>query len=985
MNKVKQLLILILLSLSIGLKSNAQTISGAEIYYNKISTNKFLITAQVYRPCNGNPLYTLNGFVIADTFKIAINFKRTYIQKINDTCGNPCNIQNTKSNVGFERHTFTDTIDFNKSPYDSIVKAGLCLLKFAIYHYRSSAISTHYPGNQVFYLDAQLNICNNSKSINSPIFSYDPKFNSACNQPMFYNPGPIDTLDYDSLSFELDIPAMDVNKLINYTGNFTKTIPLTPYCPPSPGIINCRALPSANPPRGFYFDSSLCQIVVTPAVCSEIASFKFKVKEWRRDSNGNYQYLGYISREFTINIIAMPDNIPPLYSGITKNFACNGSPICFTSTIKDLPFLPKQTTYDTVYWNWNHGITGANFQILNPTDREKTTQFCWTPKKNIPKHRFVFATAAWDKNCNSNIAQNGYYIQNYPLTEFNKKTSINACNLIYMNAWEKGNNKLYGTIDILDQNNKNIFHSTRNIDSFTINRNGTFYVFYKFTNLSNNFCLNTLIDTIQISNALYKGFETPTEDSNVCETFPAKLIFSPSSYKQNIYWNWYRNDTFLNNTDTAIFEVITKPSKYKLVLIDQKNCTATTLRNFNPYKNPSKLFYGNVYTCPQIEVNLTPNLSNLKPPLLKKWIFRSQTISADTLRFQPQHGEKISLHITDDNHCNVIDSLSYLLFPPVEFSLSNDSSMICKDSTVEIKTKNLKAVNPYNTYWKVNYIDSALLTNNTSIKFKITGNSTVNLEIIDNNKCKHSDSIKIKNLGHPKIQIDHNGGYCSGDSLWFKARIFNYNGPSTLEWKINQTVLKEKDSVLVIQSSKSFNISLLLKDLYQCSTQTSKNINLYDLPEFSISGDTFYNRFALVKLSTNQTFNSYQWSNGSLSQQNNFWASSLGGPGDYKIWCKVIDSNNCSNIQFKHIKTIDLPSDLYQLSNSIVKIFPNPFKNYLIIESNQNEKLTIYNNIGQIVFESDLKKGSNKLELREIVKGIYFIKIGDFSTSLIKE
>jgi hypothetical protein len=122
-----------LLSLTFGLvaHSNAQTIAGGEIYYELISSKKYLVTAHVYRPCSSNPLNSLSGFVIADTFKIPINFKRTQIQKINDTCGNPCNIQNTKSKAGYERHTFIDTVDLNKSPYDSIVKAGLCLVKFA--------------------------------------------------------------------------------------------------------------------------------------------------------------------------------------------------------------------------------------------------------------------------------------------------------------------------------------------------------------------------------------------------------------------------------------------------------------------------------------------------------------------------------------------------------------------------------------------------------------------------------------------------------------------------------------------------------------------------------------------------------------------------------------------------------------------------------------------------------------------------------------
>jgi hypothetical protein len=977
--------LLIFLSFGLAAHSNAQTIAGGEIYYELISSNKYLVTANVYRHCSSNPLNSLSGFVIADTFKIPINFKRTLIQKINDTCGNPCNIQNTKSKAGYERHTFTDTVDLNSSPYDSVLKAGLCSVKFAFYGTRTSLITTHDPGTQVFYLDAQVNICIASNTIHSPTFSFDPRFTSACNQPMWYNPGPLDTLDFDSLSFEMDAPLLDEKKTVTYVGNFTKVLPLTPYCPPNPGVINCRALPNAKPPRGFYFDADLCQIGVTPTKCDEISNLKVKVKEWRRDSLGKFQFIGYVCREMNLEIKQMSDNMPPYFTGNSKYSICNGKQICFTTGTKEDPYLPKQTILDTVRFDWNHGIPSASFTVINPSNREKEAVLCWTPKKGLPKHRYVFVAAAWDKKCNAFITMNGYSIMHNPTTEFNKKTTINACNLVQMKAWKDGNINLYGNIDILDQNNKNIFYSNKSTDSFTINKNGTFYVRYSFTTLSNKTCLNTLIDTIQINSALYKGFEKTAVDTSVCKTFPAKLIFSPASYKQFMLWTWYRNDTFLNNVDTVVNEVITKNTKYKLVLMDTRNCTATSERNFLPFIQSSNLLPSGVNVCPNTKVDLIPNTSILKAPLNIKWVFRSQNLSVDTLKFLPQQGEKIRLYITDDNHCNVSDSLSCLVYPAVGFKLSSNLNSICKDSTVVINPSNLAAVSPYNTVWKINGYDSLSFKDKSSFNFKIIEDSRITLKITDKNLCSYTDSLDVTDLGHPAISLLDSGTHCSGDPLYLKAKLSNYSGPTDWSWKIDQINVPYKTPEIQLNKTKDFEVILNLKHRYYCLTSDTLKIKLFPLPKFKILSDSLYNRFALVQMQVDNTYKNYSWSNGTKTQDNQFWAASLGAAGTYYIWCKVTDSNACSNEIHKTIKTVDLPSGLNELSSRKINLQPNPFSDYIKIISDENTPCVLMELSGKIILETNLLKGENELNTESLAKGMYLIKVGEKVELVVKE
>jgi hypothetical protein len=990
---MKGLKFLILFSiLGFAFQSRAQYLDGAEVYYDLIGNNKYLVTANVYRYCGGSPLNNLKGYVIADTFKIPINFKRTLIQKINDTCGNPCNTQNAKSNPGYERHTFVDSVDLNSRPYDSIVKAGLCTVKFAIIARRFPLITTHDSGTGVFYLDAQVNICKKLKSIHSPRFSYDPRFSSLINVPMYYNPGPLDTLDYDSLSFELDVPLLDVNKLVTYktySDSYTKDIPMATYCPPNPGVMNCRAIPSNFPPRGFYFDVEKCQFILMPSTTNNIetANLKIKVKEWRRDSSGKFQLLGYVCRENKHNQI-FNNQYPPYanFGSYSNYFVCNGTKKCFSSFIKDDPYYNNPTILDTVHFDWNHGIPSASFEVSNPNDREKTAVFCWTPKANQPKHRYLFASAAWDKKCNYSISTFGYSVQTYPQTEYQKTTSVNSCNSVKMKAWVSSNNeKLYGTLSLLDSNNQIIYITGNQSDSFTLNKNGTYYIRYSFSKYANKICTVAAIDTIQISNALYKGFEFKTIDTTVCPSYLSKLSFSPSSYKQSLSWTWYRNDTLLNTIDTFVNEVISKNTKYRLVLMDTKNCSSIAERNYKVQTLVSNLLPVSTSVCPNTKVALTPNISTLKTPIQLQWVYNGNTISTDTLTFLPKEGETIKVSALDKNACLVSDSVLYHLYPAVSFTLSSDVNTICKDSLALINSNNVVAVSPYNSAWKVNGYDSLSFKNKGIFKFKIIENSRVSLKITDKNLCSFTDSLDVLNLGHPKISLLDSGSHCAGDILKLKATTDINDGQEEWTWKIDKYTVPVKTTFIQISKNNDFQVILNLKHRYSCNFSDTFDVKLFPIPNFYILSDTLYNRFAFIKMQVDNNYENYLWSNGVKTQDNQFWAASLGASGTYYIWCKVTDSNSCSNEIHKTIKTVDLPSGLNELSSRKINLQPNPFTDKIKIISDENTHCVLMELSGKIILETNLLKGSNELNTESLAKGMYLIKVGEKVELVVKE
>jgi len=388
---------------------NASHMMGSDISYTCISPGKYKIILKVYRDCRGIPLNSPNITAFCDNVgAIAIPYTRTGIYDISPNCVGgtaPCNPSNTPSSEGIEEHVFEATIDFNKSPFNAFKNAGCCKVYFEVDQCcRNGAITTINAG--LLYTEAMLDICNVAKTTNkcnsSPQLSNPPVAYLCCNQPFTFNNGVKENIDGDSLGYSLSNPLNAHGSNENYTGNFTPKIPMTPFCPPNPGKIDCKSLPNAKPPRGFYFDELTGDIVFTPTNCEEVGVIVIQINEYRKDSaTKKYILIGITRRDMQLVVKTCEDNNPPQITNSTNKYStCEGNKICFTINSKDEPYLPKQTRYDTVTMTWNFGIPGATFRIIDPTAREKQGEFCWQTKIGDARpNAYTFSVTVKDDNC----------------------------------------------------------------------------------------------------------------------------------------------------------------------------------------------------------------------------------------------------------------------------------------------------------------------------------------------------------------------------------------------------------------------------------------------------------------------------------------------------------------------------------------------------------------------------------------------------------
>jgi len=375
------------------LSLSANHLLGGEITYRHLGAKKYELTAKVYRDCRGIPLNSLTFRVFEEVNNIAItpSYTRVKIEDISvNYSGNgngPCYPQNSIANAGIELHTFLDTIDFDIRPYNTLLKNNSCKIYFSVEQCcRNTGITTMTNGN--FYVESMLDICNSKFKNTSPLFNDFRNFNIFCNKKFSHNIAGSEFIDYDSLAFNLVAAKNSHLNTETYSGNFKPTLPMTPYCAPYPGLLNCKAIPSANPPRGFYFDVTNGNIVFTPTNCNEFGNICMEIKEFRRDSaNKKWLMVGFVSRDIQLIVFQNSGNniTPEIKSLNSKYIFRTQEKQCITiesldGLAVDYDTLSKGDTTSLKIFNMPKGAT---FKYLDSSAKIKIAEFCWKPHDSL--------------------------------------------------------------------------------------------------------------------------------------------------------------------------------------------------------------------------------------------------------------------------------------------------------------------------------------------------------------------------------------------------------------------------------------------------------------------------------------------------------------------------------------------------------------------------------------------------------------------------
>ncbi|MBC7426560.1 MAG: hypothetical protein H7321_08500, partial [Bacteroidia bacterium] len=584
MKKLYYSVIISIIAIFLPSDLSATHMMGSDITYKCISKGKYKITFKIYRDCRGIALDNPLAKVFCDNKSFTLTLNRTKIQDVtySGTCKNlslpKCSgINQPFDTKGVEEHTFECEVDFNTSPYDQFKSNGCCEVYFSIeQNARNTAITTlASPGT--LYTEAMVDICKTENSCNSsPEFTTPPVASLCCNQPFTFNNGASDIADGDSLAFSLVAPLNAHNSNELYNSPFSPTFPLTPYCPPNPGIVNCNPIPNAKPPRGCYFDLQTGDLICTPTKCDEVSVAVIQVEEWRKNDKGVMEIVGRTRRDMQLWVQQCAANNPPQITGKNKVSVCEGSLVTIEIEATDEQLKPNQLRADTVNLTWNNGIAGAKFEISNPNAREKKAIFTWQTKIGDARPgAYSFTATATDEQCA--ISVKGFNITVLPKARDTRKYTSNGCGKYTFNAIPfdtvnyKGN-YLYDW-EIRDSTNRGIplKHSLNRQDTFKFKRGGK----YIFTHLITNTigCGTQYTDTLIVPPLLDAELAFG-KDTFVCagDSFTLSPVVSHGVPKYNYQWQLLPGTFNLKDTFQR-FSIKPKGDvQIKLTLTDKNKC-----------------------------------------------------------------------------------------------------------------------------------------------------------------------------------------------------------------------------------------------------------------------------------------------------------------------------------------------------------------------------------------------------------------------------
>jgi hypothetical protein len=801
-------------------------ITGGEIYYKQIDSFKYIVTLNIYRDCRGVALNGVNGFVYGGNKKYAMNFRRVSIENISENCGTACQNTNAPSNAGIEKHLFKDTIDFTQAPYDTLLRNNYCEITLGVFTQGwNNGITT--INNPNFFVDAMVNICHQKALIHSPEFSNKPLYQACCNQPLRYNPGILKFEDTDSFSFELVGVLNNYNSNATYNGSYTKTIPMTPFCPPNPGVINCRPLTNANPSRGFYFDPLVNDIVFTPTKCDETGVIKFQVKQWRFNTqNQKMELIGYVNRQMLIIVKTCPDNNPPYFTSNTKTYnICLGDSFKLNISSKDDPFLPNQTTPDSTYISWSNNLDNASFTYLDSSAREKTAVLKWKATGNPYQitQKYIHLKTI-DKQCNVQ-ASKGVLINVYPKINQIKNTQIidiKGCNYLTLfnelkadSVTKKSDLVYFYSIKRISPDVQQLFTSNKQTDKFNYHTSGK-YVIMSSIQFKGWACNIAHYDTIDVE--VINPFNNAFNNSLVC--LGDSILLGNKNFKDtNTFLTWeYPIGNPVSNANTYLF---IQDGKSNFLRLKHQNSSCNSIIDFEIFTKVNlNISSRDTFICMNNQIHLSLKSFVPKTPYKILWIMNDKdSIYKDVYgNIKITQATKVEVQFVKNPKCIEKKSILIQTSERPVISLNYIDTSVCKNSFFSIKPNYKKHLFPIKQYiWNIN---NANINHNDSLYSNtFTTNQNIKLIILDSLNCS-SNTISTKINIAPLINLSLIDSIkCQSLYPYLTILSNEINSKTKIEWWIDGKLDTNKQLKYFNAFTKPLNINVKVYDSFDCVTE----------------------------------------------------------------------------------------------------------------------------------------------------------------------
>ncbi len=336
------------------------------------------------------------------------------------------------------------------------------------------------------------------------------------------------------------------------------------------------------------------------------------------------------------------------------------------------------------------------------------------------------------------------------------------------------------------------------------------------------------------------------------------------------------NLSYLWNTG-ATTETITatQGGAYWLVITDQNGCTSvsdTEIITVHPLPAPTITANGPTEFCYNQSVVLSAPAGYTHYSWSPSGTGQTRTVNTSGT---------YSVTVTDINGCvgTSVNSITVTVWdlPTPTITTVGGGPQFCADAGVYLTVQQ----SGYSYQWQKNSINIAGATGQNYIP---TENGPYRVVMSEANGCSRNSTpinITIWNLPTPNITSTNGYSLCSGQSTVLSSN----NTYASYLWSTGATT-----SSITVNTTGTF--TLTVTDNNGCTgVSAPKTVTVHENPTPTIValGPTEFCNGGNVTLQVTQTYNSYQWSNGTVGQSRTFYDS-----GTY--FCTVTDANGCIGV-----------------------------------------------------------------------------------------
>lgn len=880
--------LLLFLFLFTAFQGKATHVMGSDIAWECLGNDKYKVTVRVYRDCNGVNLSNTRISFLGNCSGITTSTQTMSSGRdITPVCPGQCTRCSSRGcsfKYGVEEYKLTTTIDVSK-----FRKSGCCELTIAWSQCcRNGAITTG-GANQNFYIQAKMNVCQTPCN-NSPVFNSSPVNIMCLGRDMIIAAGAHDkdTVNGsgDSLVHSFTDPLTSVSGKTSWS---------SPYSSSQPIYFLGFPRSTLSFPKGLHLDAETGELMFRPMKVEQ-SIFAIKVEEYRSGKK-----ISEITRDVQIVVIKCPNNNPPVLSGINcskptsnnfKIYACAGKPICFDVCTSD------KDKNDSVEIEWNKGIPGATFTVINKgTSKRETGRFCWTPKKaHVSKFPYRFVVRANDNACPAEgFTARSYSIYVREAKKFSINTSSSAsssgCGVYDLNAsttdsssnsgweWYLNDSILMGKTGAgLSSKIHYKFPSngTYRVKVLT-NRSGCWESFYDSVVVTglNPIKLPNIADQVVCADKRINIPFTAT-GGNGALTYSWSGTNLSNSGSQNTdevdatFYNYAYNSTItygatdsLGCSDSNTFSVRVKQLYTQTLGLDKVLCGDDTLNNDTLPLPTDSLFAGGKWSGPGVSGN----------------VFSPKGLGT---------GSYTLTYLKDDANFCAAGNIDVLIANNPVANAGLDRLACPSSSPIKLGGSPVGGTwtGPKNTISRAN----EFLPKKASI-----GNNVLEYRVVDSNGCEDTDTlvIEVKNI-RPNVDVGQDTSTCSGDSLLALAGI-----PAGGSWKGNFLIQQNGTTYFkspTVQNTKNYDLVYTARDSNGCEGSDTLKITVKELPAVNAGADISH-CFVGPKdrITLNGTPSGGLWKGYQLFGTNNVVELTANDIGSYEYTYEVSNAAGCSN------------------------------------------------------------------------------------------